>query len=76
LRGFSFFEFGLLRFLACTRLGVKTLIASWWSYDSSYFLFFGFIALAQNNYYEVRLGFILLFVFCYVDIIWSNLILL
>jgi NADH-ubiquinone oxidoreductase chain 1 len=60
LSGFISFELGLLFFLACTRLGVYTVIIAGWSSNSSYSLLGGLRALAQTISYEVRLAFILL----------------
>lgn len=60
LSGFVSFELGLLFFLACTRLGVYTVIIAGWSSNSSYSLLGGLRALAQTISYEVRLAFILL----------------
>jgi NADH-ubiquinone oxidoreductase chain 1 len=61
LSGFISFEFGLLFFLACTRLGVYTVMIAGWSSNSAYSLLGGLRALAQTIFlYEVRLAFILL----------------
>jgi NADH-ubiquinone oxidoreductase chain 1 len=62
LSGFISFELGLLFFffLACTRLGVYTVIIAGWSSNSGYSLLGGLRALAQTISYEVRLAFILL----------------
>jgi len=60
LSGFISFELGLLFFLACTRLGVYTVMIAGWSSNSSYSLLGGLRALAQTISYEVRLAFILL----------------
>jgi len=46
--------------LACTRLGVYTVIIAGWSSNSGYSLLGGLSALAQTISYEVRLAFILL----------------
>jgi len=46
--------------LACTRLGVYTVIIVRWSSNSGYSLLGGLRALAQTISYEVRLSFILL----------------
>jgi NADH-ubiquinone oxidoreductase chain 1 len=59
LSGFISFELGLF-FLACTRLGVYTVIIAGWSSNSGYSLLGGLRALAQTISYEVRLAFILL----------------
>jgi NADH-ubiquinone oxidoreductase chain 1 len=59
LRGFISFELGLLFFLACTRLGVYTVMIAGWSSNSSYPLLGGLRALAQTISFEVRLAFIL-----------------
>jgi NADH-ubiquinone oxidoreductase chain 1 len=53
------FELGLLFFLACTRLGVYTIMIAGWSSNSGYSLLGGLRALAQTISYEVRLAFIL-----------------
>jgi NADH-ubiquinone oxidoreductase chain 1 len=58
LRGFISFELGLLFFLACTRLGVYTVIVAGWSSNSRYSFLGGLRALAQTVFYEVRLAFI------------------
>jgi NADH-ubiquinone oxidoreductase chain 1 len=58
--GFICFELGLLFFLACTRLGVNTVIIAGCSSNSGYSLLGGLRALAQTISYEVRLAFILL----------------
>jgi NADH-ubiquinone oxidoreductase chain 1 len=47
-------------FLACTRLGVSTVIIAGWSYNSGYSLLGELCALVQTISYEVRLPFILL----------------
>jgi NADH-ubiquinone oxidoreductase chain 1 len=60
LSGFISFELGLLFFLACTRLGVYTVIIAGWSSNSGYSLLGALRALAQTISYEVRLAFILL----------------
>jgi NADH-ubiquinone oxidoreductase chain 1 len=60
LSGFISFDLGLLFFLACTRLGVYTVIIAAWSSNSGYSLLGGLRALAQTISYEVRLAFILL----------------
>lgn len=60
LSGFISFELGLLFFLACTRLGVYTVMIAGWSSNSGYSLLGGLRALAQTISYEVRLAFILL----------------
>ncbi|MXE89526.1 NADH-quinone oxidoreductase subunit H [Escherichia coli] len=60
LRGLVSFELGLLFFLACTRLGVYTVMVAGWSSNSGYSLLGGLRALAQTISYEVRLAFILL----------------
>ena len=51
---------GLLFFLACTRLGVYTVMIAGWSSNSGYSLLGDLRALAQTISYEVRLAFILL----------------
>nr|YP_009351507.1 NADH dehydrogenase subunit 1 [Protermes prorepens]AQP29781.1 NADH dehydrogenase subunit 1 [Protermes prorepens] len=60
LSGFFSFELGLLFFLACTSLGVYTVMIAGWSSNSSYSLLGGLRALAQTISYEVSLAFILL----------------
>nr|YP_001256912.1 NADH dehydrogenase subunit 1 [Reticulitermes santonensis]ABN10443.1 NADH dehydrogenase subunit 1 [Reticulitermes santonensis] len=59
LSGFISFELGLLFFLACTSLGVYTVMVAGWSSNSSYSLLGGLRALAQTISYEVSLAFIL-----------------
>nr|URH16787.1 NADH dehydrogenase subunit 1 [Reticulitermes flavipes] len=72
LSGFISFELGLLFFLACTSLGVYTVMVAGWSSNSSYSLLGGLRALAQTISYEVSLAFIL---FSFVILICSyNLI--
>nr|AQP28981.1 NADH dehydrogenase subunit 1 [Termes rostratus] len=58
--GFISFELGLLFFLACTSLGVYTVMIAGWSSNSGYSLLGGLRALAQTISYEVSLAFILL----------------
>ena len=53
-------ELGLLLFLACTRLGVYTVMIAGWSSNSGYSLLGGLRAPSQTISYEVRLTFILL----------------
>ena len=53
-------NWGLLFFLACTRIGVYTVIIAGWSSNSCYSLLGGLRALAQTISYEVILAFILL----------------
>nr|YP_009350857.1 NADH dehydrogenase subunit 1 [Ophiotermes grandilabius]AQP27950.1 NADH dehydrogenase subunit 1 [Ophiotermes grandilabius] len=60
LSGFVSFELGLLFFLACTSLGVYTVMIAGWSSNSGYSLLGGLRALAQTISYEVSLAFILL----------------
>ena len=61
LSGFISFELGFcFFFLACTRLGVYTVIIAGWSSNYGYSLLGGLRALAQTISYEVRLAFILL----------------
>ena len=61
LSGFVSFELGLLFFfLACTRLGVYTVIIAGWCSNSGYSLLGVLHTLAQTISYEVRLAFILL----------------
>nr|YP_001256938.1 NADH dehydrogenase subunit 1 [Reticulitermes hageni]YP_009250752.1 NADH dehydrogenase subunit 1 [Reticulitermes nelsonae]ABN10508.1 NADH dehydrogenase subunit 1 [Reticulitermes hageni]AMX23092.1 NADH dehydrogenase subunit 1 [Reticulitermes nelsonae] len=59
LSGFISFELGLLFFLACTSLGVYTVMVAGWSSNSSYSLLGALRALAQTISYEVSLAFIL-----------------
>nr|WNL53938.1 NADH dehydrogenase subunit 1 [Coptotermes truncatus] len=59
LSGFVSFELGLLFFLACTSLGVYTVMIAGWSSNSGYSLLGGLRALAQTISYEVSLAFIL-----------------
>jgi NADH-ubiquinone oxidoreductase chain 1 len=63
LSGFISFELGFLFFffLACTRLGVYTVIIAGWTSNSDNSLLGGLRALAQTISYEVRLAFILLY---------------
>nr|URH16696.1 NADH dehydrogenase subunit 1 [Cavitermes tuberosus] len=60
LSGLVSFELGLLFFLACTSLGVYTVMIAGWSSNSGYSLLGGLRALAQTISYEVSLAFILL----------------
>nr|AQP29387.1 NADH dehydrogenase subunit 1 [Cyrilliotermes sp. BRA012] len=60
MSGFVSFELGLLFFLACTSLGVYTIMIAGWSSNSGYSLLGGLRALAQTISYEVSLAFILL----------------
>nr|WMY24032.1 NADH dehydrogenase subunit 1 [Nasutitermes sp. 1 MLW-2023a]WNL53795.1 NADH dehydrogenase subunit 1 [Nasutitermes sp. 1 MLW-2023a] len=60
LSGFVSFDLGLLFFLACTSLGVYTVMIAGWSSNSGYSLLGGLRALAQTISYEVSLAFILL----------------
>nr|QZK22051.1 NADH dehydrogenase subunit 1 [Amitermes sp. QLD_178] len=60
LSGFISFELGLLFFLACTSLGVYTVMIAGWSSNSGYSLLGGLRALAQTISYEVSLAFVLL----------------
>nr|WMY24091.1 NADH dehydrogenase subunit 1 [Malagasitermes milloti] len=60
LSGFISFDLGLLFFLACTSLGVYTVMIAGWSSNSGYSLLGGLRALAQTISYEVSLAFILL----------------
>jgi hypothetical protein len=53
---FTSFELGLLFFLACTSLGVYTVIIAGWSSNSGYSLLGALRALAQTISYEVRLA--------------------
>nr|AVN67688.1 NADH dehydrogenase subunit 1 [Symploce pallens] len=62
--GLYSFELGLLFFLACTSLGVYTVMIAGWSSNSNYSLLGGLRAVAQTISYEVSLALILLsFVF-------------
>lgn len=54
------FNLGALFFLACTSLGVYTVIIAGWSSNSNYALLGGLRAVAQTISYEVRLALILL----------------
>nr|YP_010946335.1 NADH dehydrogenase subunit 1 [Anisolampra panfilovi]WGO57053.1 NADH dehydrogenase subunit 1 [Anisolampra panfilovi] len=64
LSGLYSFELGLLFFLACTSLGVYTVMIAGWSSNSNYSLLGGLRAVAQTISYEVSLALILLsFVF-------------
>lgn len=54
------FNLGALFFLACTRLGVYTVIIAGWSSNSNYALLGGLRAVAQTISYEVSLALILL----------------
>nr|AIY61749.1 NADH dehydrogenase subunit 1 [Jugositermes tuberculatus] len=73
LSGFISFELGLLFFLACTSLGVYTVMIAGWSSNSGYSLLGGLRALAQTISYEVSLAFILLsfvILICSYDLIY------
>lgn len=62
--GLHNFNLGLLFFLACTSLGVYTVIVAGWASNSNYALLGGLRAVAQTISYEVSLALILLsFVF-------------
>nr|YP_009694074.1 NADH dehydrogenase subunit 1 [Indonemoura nohirae]QEI04342.1 NADH dehydrogenase subunit 1 [Indonemoura nohirae] len=62
--GFYTFNLGLIFFLACTSLGVYTVMIAGWSSNSNYALLGGLRAVAQTISYEVSLALILLsFVF-------------
>lgn len=54
------FNLGILFFLACTRLGVYTVIIAGWSSNSRYSLLGGLRAVAQTISYEVSLALILI----------------
>lgn len=54
------FNLSLLFFLACTRIGVYTVIVAGWSSNSNYALLGGLRAVAQTISYEVRLRLILI----------------
>nr|AYR05233.1 NADH dehydrogenase subunit 1 [Coleoptera sp. ACP-2013] len=54
------FNLGLLFFLACTSLGVYTVMIAGWSSNSSYSLLGGLRAVAQTISYEVSLALILM----------------
>lgn len=60
--GITIFNFGVgaLFFLACTSMGVYTVIIAGWSSNSNYALLGGLRAVAQTISYEVRLALILL----------------
>nr|YP_009694061.1 NADH dehydrogenase subunit 1 [Indonemoura jacobsoni]QEI04329.1 NADH dehydrogenase subunit 1 [Indonemoura jacobsoni] len=80
--GLYSFNLGLIFFLACTSLGVYTVMIAGWSSNSNYALLGGLRAVAQTISYEVSLALILLsFVFlvggyslvsflCYQEMIW------
>nr|YP_001491570.1 NADH dehydrogenase subunit 1 [Ruspolia dubia]ABQ12060.1 NADH dehydrogenase subunit 1 [Ruspolia dubia] len=60
------FNLGLLFFLACTSMGVYTVMIAGWSSNSNYALLGGLRAVAQTISYEVSLALILLsFVFLF-----------
>nr|ASM82617.1 NADH dehydrogenase subunit 1 [Amphinemura sp. FS-2017] len=62
--GLYAFNLGLIFFLACTSLGVYTVMIAGWSSNSNYALLGGLRAVAQTISYEVSLALILLsFVF-------------
>nr|UJG45201.1 NADH dehydrogenase subunit 1 [Ephemera vulgata] len=62
--GLHNFNLGLLFFLACTSLGVYTVMVAGWASNSNYALLGGLRAVAQTISYEVSLALILLsFVF-------------
>nr|YP_009630612.1 NADH dehydrogenase subunit 1 [Neonemura barrosi]QBR55132.1 NADH dehydrogenase subunit 1 [Neonemura barrosi] len=64
LMGLYTFNLGLIFFLACTSLGVYTVMIAGWSSNSNYALLGGLRAVAQTISYEVSLALILLsFVF-------------
>lgn len=54
------FRLGILFFLACTSLGVYTVIIAGWSSNSNYSILGGLRAVAQTISYEVRLSLILI----------------
>lgn len=54
------FNLGILFFLACTSLGVYSVIIAGWSSNSSYALLGGLRSVAQTISYEVRLALILI----------------
>ena len=54
------FYIGLLYFLACTRIGVYTIMVAGWASNSNYALLGGLRAVAQTISYEVRLALILI----------------
>lgn len=54
------FNFGVLFFLCCTRIGVYTVIIAGWSSNSNYALLGGLRAVAQTISYEVRIALILI----------------
>nr|YP_008080731.1 NADH dehydrogenase subunit 1 [Songmachilis xinxiangensis]AFQ07913.1 NADH dehydrogenase subunit 1 [Songmachilis xinxiangensis] len=54
------FNFGLIFFLCCTKLGVYTVLMAGWASNSKYALLGGLRAVAQTISYEVSLALILL----------------
>lgn len=54
------FNFGILFFLCCSRLGVYTIILAGWSSNSNYAILGGLRAVAQTISYEVSLSLILI----------------
>jgi len=54
------FNLGLLFFLACTSIGVYTIMIAGWSSNSNYALLGGLRAVAQTISYEVSLSLILI----------------
>nr|QEO33540.1 NADH dehydrogenase subunit 1 [Conanalus pieli] len=61
------FNLGLLFFLACTSMGVYTVMIAGWSSNSNYALLGGMRAVAQTISYEVSLALILLSFVFFVD---------
>nr|QNE85920.1 NADH dehydrogenase subunit 1 [Brachyptera risi] len=66
LTGLYNFNLGLLFFLACTSLGVYTVMIAGWSSNSNYALLGGLRAVAQTISYEVSLALILLSFVCLI----------
>lgn len=58
--GFLSFNFGVMFFLCCSRLGVYRVIIAGWSSNSNYSLLGGLRSVAQTISYEVRLFLILM----------------
>lgn len=57
------FNFGLLFFIVCLRIGVYGVIVAGWSSNSRYSLLGGLRAVAQTISYEVRLAFLMISIF-------------
>jgi NADH-ubiquinone oxidoreductase chain 1 len=58
--GSHHFQYGIIFFLSCTRLGVYTVLVSGWSSNSKYSILGGLRRVAQTISYEVRLALILI----------------